>query len=120
VGVVSPCSVSLLIYSARNGLKIYTPFVHLPPRSLTDYYQYIQRPTSLKSVQKKVRGVHGRNGPTGITDLTSWDAFEDEMDYIWKNAQDYNEDGSDIFLLADDLKVSCSWHKLSSHSCLVY
>jgi hypothetical protein len=115
VEIVSPCSAPLLIQPDRHGLKIYTPFVHLPPRSLTDYYQYIQRPTSLKSVQKKVRGVHGRNGPTGITDLTSWDAFADEMDYIWKNAQDYNEDGSDIFALADDLKVSRSRYELSSN-----
>jgi hypothetical protein len=49
--------------------------------------------------------VHGRNAPTGITLLKSWDALEEEMSHIWENAQTYNEDGSDIFNLADDLKV---------------
>jgi hypothetical protein len=53
-----------------------------------------------------VRGVHGRNAATGITLLKSWDSLEEEMSYIWKNAQTYNEDGSDIFNLAEDLKVS--------------
>ncbi len=61
---------------------------------------------SLKGVQKKVRGVHGRNQPTWVTDLKSWDAFETEVSYIWHNAREYNEDGSEIFNLAGDLEVS--------------
>jgi hypothetical protein len=90
----------------RNCSGIYTPFVTLPSRTLTDYYQIIRKPTSLNSVRKLVRGVHGRNAATGITLLKSWDALEEEMGYIWQNAQTYNEDGSDIFNLAEDLKVS--------------
>lgn len=34
------------------------------------------------------------------TDFKTWDAFEDEVSYIWRNARDYNEDGSDIFNLS--------------------
>lgn len=30
------------------------------------------------------------------------------MSYIWRNAQEYNEDGSEIFELAAELKVSIS------------
>ncbi|KAF2436323.1 Bromodomain-containing protein [Tothia fuscella] len=104
--------VALLSMSIRSGtdswnsdeFEIFLPFVTLPPRSLTHYYQLIKNPTSLKSVQKKVKGIHGKGAPSRVTDLTSWDMFEEEMSYIWKNAQEYNEDGSDIFNLANELK----------------
>lgn len=89
----------------RSGLEIFTPFNNLPPRTLTDYYQIIRYPQSLKGIQKRVRGIHGRNPATGITDFQSWDAFEQEMRYIWRNAREYNEDGSEIFELAGELEV---------------
>jgi hypothetical protein len=57
-------------------------------------------------VQKKVRGVQGRNPPTGITELKSWSAFEEEVSWIWRNAREYNEDGSDIYILAGEFEVS--------------
>lgn len=60
---------------------------------------------SLSAVQKKVRGVVGRNPPTGITDLKSWNALEDEVSLIWKNARDYNEDGSEIYNLSIEFEV---------------
>jgi hypothetical protein len=89
----------------RDDLEIFTPFQNLPSRTLTDYYQVIRHPVSLRSVQKKVRGQHGRNPPTWITDFHTWDAFEEEMSYIWDNCRTYNEDGSDMFNLAEDLEV---------------
>lgn len=61
---------------------------------------------SLKSVQKRTRGQHGRNPPTNVTDFKSWDAFEEEVSFIWRNARDYNEDGSDMYELANELEVS--------------
>lgn len=64
---------------------------------------------SLKSVQKLVRGQHGRSGTTGVSDFKSWKAFEDEVSSIWKNAWHYNEDGSEIAKLAHDLEVSNSF-----------
>lgn len=60
---------------------------------------------SLKGVQKLVRGVHGRNDPTGVSDFKTWKALEEEVAAIWKNAWHYNEDGSEISLLAKDLEV---------------
>ncbi|KAL9072936.1 MAG: hypothetical protein Q9157_004926, partial [Trypethelium eluteriae] len=93
-----------LIKHQDDGLEIYTPFVTLPPRSLADYYQVIKNPVSLNTVRKKVRGQQGRNQPTGITELKSWDSFENEMSYIWRNAREYNEDGSDISNLSLELE----------------
>jgi hypothetical protein len=61
---------------------------------------------SLTAVQKKVRGVIGRDAPTGQTLLKSWSAFEQAMSLVWKNARIYNEDGSDLYNLSLELEVS--------------
>ncbi|KAF2118178.1 Bromodomain-containing protein [Lophiotrema nucula] len=87
-----------------SGLQIFLPFVNLPSRSLKDYYQLIKRPMSLSAVQKKVNGVIGRDPPTGSTTLKSWDDFARDMELIWLNARDYNEDGSDIYNLSIELE----------------
>lgn len=63
---------------------------------------------SLKGLQKAIRGVKGRDPPTGITLLQSWDAFESEFQYIWNNAREYNEDDSEISVRAGELEVSNS------------
>lgn len=60
----------------------------------------------LKSAQKVVRGIKGREKATGMTVLKSWQAFEDEVSYIWNNAREYNEDGSEISNWASQLEVS--------------
>lgn len=65
---------------------------------------------SLKGIQKKIRGFHGRNETTGVSDFKSWDAMEAEMTKIWSNAKEYNEDGSEISLLAEELQVSVLFH----------
>jgi hypothetical protein len=57
-------------------------------------------------VRKRVDGEHGRNEHTGITDFKTWDAFEEEVSFIWRNAKDYNEDGSEMYELAGQLEVS--------------
>lgn len=84
---------------------ISSAFLNLPSRELRDYYRVIKHPVCLRSVQKQVRGVKGRDKPTGHTLLKSWQAFEDESDYIWNNAREYNEDGSGISKLATQLEV---------------
>ncbi|KAF2835544.1 Bromodomain-containing protein [Patellaria atrata CBS 101060] len=89
----------------ESELQIFTPFVNLPPRSLTDYYALIKNPVSLRGVQKRIRGQHGRSAPSGITDFKSWNALEEEMSVIWRNARAYNEDGSDIYILAGELET---------------
>ncbi|KAK6003409.1 hypothetical protein QM012_009180 [Aureobasidium pullulans] len=92
--------INALISHTDQDLEIFQPFVTLPPRTLTDYYNIIKKPTSLTSVRKRVRGQHSRGPATMQTDFKTWDAFEDEVSYIWRNARDYNEDGSDIFNLS--------------------
>jgi hypothetical protein len=91
-----------------QGLQIFVPFLNLPPRGLKDYYQLIKDPMSLAAIQKKVRGVVGRDAPTGHTLFKSWDAFENHFSLIWTNARIYNEDGSDIYNLSLELEVR-SW-----------
>jgi hypothetical protein len=94
-----------LLIPFSQGLQIFLPFQNLPSRSLKDYYQLIKDPMSLAAIQKKVRGVVGREAPTGHTLFKSWDAFEDAFSLIWKNARIYNEDGSDIYNLSLELEA---------------
>ncbi|KAL6712093.1 hypothetical protein ACN47E_003136 [Coniothyrium glycines] len=96
--------VSHIIDYEDGGVQIFLPFLNLPPRSLKDYYALIREPMSLSAVQKKVRGVVGREAPTGQTLYKSWDAFEKSFSMIWSNARIYNEDGSDIYTLSQELE----------------
>ena len=104
---MSSSSFLYLLIVFNRDVAIFAPFIHLPPRTLVDYYKVIKHPVSLKSVQKLVRGIKGREPPTGATFLKSWHAFEEEVSCIWNNARNYNEDGSDIFLLSEELEVYC-------------
>jgi len=70
----------------------------------------IKKPTSLNTVTKKTRGHQQRGAATGISDFKTWDAFEEEVAYIWNNARTYNEDGSDMFILASQFEVGL--HKI--------
>ncbi|KAL9121014.1 MAG: hypothetical protein Q9187_002428 [Circinaria calcarea] len=89
----------------KDDQLISGPFQNLPPRDLRDYYRIIKHPQCLKGAQKMVRGVKGRDKPTGVSFFKSWQAFEDEISYIWKNARQYNEDGSEIFELANEFEA---------------
>jgi len=62
----------------------------------------------LKKVQKRVKGIHGKGAGTGVSDFKSWTEFEEEASLIWMNAYHYNEDGSDIYMLAKELEVCCT------------
>ena len=101
----APCCNTSQLTPFSQGLQIFLPFQNLPSRSLKDYYQLIKDPMSLAAIQKKVRGVVGREAPTGHTLFKSWDAFEEAFSLIWKNARIYNEDGSDIYNLSLELEV---------------
>lgn len=71
---------------------------------MRDYYAVIKEPRCLKGVMKRVNGWHGRTEQTHVTDFKSWDAFEEEVAKIWQNAHHYNEDGSQIYELADSFE----------------
>lgn len=102
--------VRVLTNASSSGQEISLPFLNLPSRQLADYYRLIKHPVSLKSAQKKVRGIRGRDKPTNVSFLRSWQAFEEEVSFIWRNAREYNEDGSDIFKLAGRIEVSHQSH----------
>ncbi|KAJ5728561.1 uncharacterized protein N7483_003069 [Penicillium malachiteum] len=85
----------------EDGEEVAYPFVGKPDRALyRDYYEIIQYPVSLRSIQKKVRGTDGRKKGTGMTAFPTWQSFADEVSYLWRNAREYNEDGSEIAALA--------------------
>lgn len=77
----------------------------LPPRTLKDYFEVIAEPCSLRGLQKQVRGQKGRKAATGVTEFKTWAAFEDQASLIWKNAYHYNEDGSEISVMAHELET---------------
>ena len=87
-----------------SELTVFEPFIQLPSRQLKDYYAIIKRPTSLKQIMKKVHGWQSREQQTGVTDFRTWDSFENEVARIWDNARIYNEDGSEMSLLADEFE----------------
>ena len=80
-------------------------FIQLPPRTLADYYKLIRHPVSLKGMHKLIRGAKGHAPATGSTLLRSWNAFEEEANHIWDNAREYNEEGSEIVQMAEQLEV---------------
>lgn len=85
-----------------SGLEIFTPFANLPlKRDVKDYYQIITDPQALTGVLKRVKGKK-ENGFT--TDFKNWDAFEAEMMKVPNNARTYNEDGSEMFVLANEFE----------------
>ncbi len=100
-----------LTTACSDDYPYFEPFIYLPPRSLRDYYEVITEPLSLKALQKQVRGQHGRLEATYVSDFKGWAAFEDQASLIWKNAYHYNEDGSDIFTMAQELEVSLEIHQ---------
>ena len=50
--------------------------------------------------------------------LKSWDSFEHEVSYIWRNAREYNEDGSAIVELAEEIRVCHLCSFTDSEVCL--
>lgn len=60
---------------------------------------------SLKKLQKLVKGVQGRNDASGVSELKTWAAFEEKSKLLWTNAYFYNEEGSEIYSLAQELEV---------------
>ncbi|KAH7156413.1 Bromodomain-containing protein [Dactylonectria macrodidyma] len=82
----------------------FEPFINLPPRALRDYYKVITDPLSIKKLQKMVKGVHGRGEVTGTSDFKTWSAFQEKSTLLWTNAFFYNEEGSEIYGLAQELE----------------
>ncbi|KAH0848398.1 hypothetical protein FOPE_02212 [Fonsecaea pedrosoi] len=60
-----------------------------------DYYRLVKKPTSISDVRAMVE----RDA------IQDWDALAKEVRLIWDNAKDYNQEGSDIYLMAEKLEV---------------
>lgn len=89
----------------EDSLYHFQEFINLPPRSLKDYYSFIEKPMSLKKLLKAVQGYKGKNQPsTGVSDFATWSAFEETARLLWENAFSFNEDDSEIYALAEELK----------------
>lgn len=103
-----------------SGQEVAYPFIGKPDRTLyRDYYELIQHPVSLRSIQKKVRGTDSRKNTSKTTAYPTWQSFEEEVSYIWRNAREYNEDDSEISALAGILEVSLSTAPRSNASQLI-
>ncbi|PGH13124.1 hypothetical protein AJ79_03831 [Helicocarpus griseus UAMH5409] len=88
-----------------DGEEVFFPFLSMPDRNLyKEYYDIIKHPVSLRAILKLVRGTDGRKNSTKTTPFKTWDAFVEEVSYIWRNAREFNEDGSEIVLLAGSLE----------------
>lgn len=73
---------------------------------MKEYFNVIQNPLSLKALQKLVKGIHGRKEATGVSEFKGWAAFEEKASLLWNNAHYFNEEGSEIYNQATELKVS--------------
>jgi len=87
----------------EEDLRQFEVFITLPPKTLKDYYQIIEEPIALRRLQSMVRGG-ARDGAAGVSEFKSWAAFEDKVGLLWKNCRTYNDDGSAIFMLSEDLE----------------
>lgn len=63
-------------------------------REIPDYYKVIERPTSISDVRKLVQQGNA----------TTWDEFAKEVRLIWSNAKEYNEPGSEIYTMTEELE----------------
>ncbi|SPQ18017.1 c9b34a40-38d1-45ab-92c4-bacae7016f91 [Thermothielavioides terrestris] len=93
-----------LIRKSDGSGPYFLDFINLPARTYKDYFAVITSPLSLKGLQKLVKGIHGRQPATGVSDFKSWAAFEEKASLLWTNAHFYNEEGSVIHSLATELK----------------
>lgn len=63
-------------------------------REVPDYYKVIERPTSINDVRKMVQQGN----------VTTWEEFAKEVRLIWSNAKEYNEPGSEIYTMTEELE----------------
>jgi chromatin structure-remodeling complex subunit RSC4 len=89
-----------------DDIASFEVFFDKPDRKLyPDYYKVIKNVVSLKSIQSKVKRSAGDKDAPTISEFKSWGTFEHEMSFLWNNAWQFNEDGSEISTLATELQV---------------
>uniref|UniRef100_A0A093V0T9 Protein polybromo-1 n=2 Tax=Talaromyces marneffei PM1 TaxID=1077442 RepID=A0A093V0T9_TALMA len=89
-----------------RGREVGGPFLYKPDKNLyKEYYEIIQHPVSLRSILKQVRGIEGRKPHSHKTAFPTWQLFADEMEYVWGNAREFNEEDSEIVDLVNILEA---------------
>ena len=68
----------------------------VPKKDYPDYYKLIKKPTSISDARALVEK----------DSIQDWDALAKEVRLIWKNAKEYNQEGSDIYIMAEKLEVN--------------
>lgn len=100
------CFIYKTVLTFSRGREVGGPFLYKPDKSLyKEYYEIIQHPVSLRSILKQVRGIEGRKPHSHKTAFPTWQLFADEMEYIWRNAREFNEEDSEIVDLVNILEV---------------
>jgi hypothetical protein len=66
-----------------------------PKKDYPEYYKVIKRPIAILEVRKGIE--KGK--------ITDWETFASEVGLIWTNAREFNEDGSEIYEMANELEV---------------
>ena len=70
-------------------------FYEKPPRrDYPDYYRIISKPTALMPLQKLAKRG----------ELGTWPEFIEEVRLIWANAKEFNEEGSEIYGMAEEFE----------------
>jgi Transcription factor involved in chromatin remodeling, contains bromodomain len=97
------------LMSRTSGEDVSYPFIGKPDRNLyRDYYEIqFNIPCPYGAFKREVRGTDSRKKfIPKTTAYPTWQSFEEEVSYVWRNAREYNEDDSDISILAGVLEVS--------------
>ncbi|WVQ63277.1 uncharacterized protein L199_001428 [Kwoniella botswanensis] len=85
-----------------SGREIAGIFLQLPPRrDFPDYYRTIRNPISLEEIESKQVGRR----------YESFQEFVDDIDLMCQNGMEYNEDGSEVYRDAQQIKEILSWHQ---------
>jgi hypothetical protein len=85
----------VLSYKRADGHPISSLFMELPSRkAYPDYYNIIQQPIDLTTIQKKIEA----NG------YANWADFQADFELLVNNAKTYNEPDSDIYLDAVEIQ----------------
>ena len=96
-----------ILFPSTSGQEVFYPFLSLPDKTVyKEYYEIIMHPISLRAILKLVRGTDRRKSSTKTNPFRTWQAFEDEVSYLWRNAREFNEDDSEIVAISHKLEVT--------------
>ncbi|WVW80887.1 hypothetical protein I302_102878 [Kwoniella bestiolae CBS 10118] len=85
-----------------SGREIAGIFAQLPSRrDFPDYYRTIRNPISLEEIESKQIGRR----------YESFQEFVEDIDLMCQNGMDYNEDGSEVYRDAQQIREILSWHQ---------